>query len=69
MMMDWALAIVSLACGAAVVWVFRRTSDGAAVRNAVRQIVAHLLEFRLFFDEPALIRRRQAEEDQRQQRK
>lgn len=60
-MMDWALATVSMACGAAVVWVFKRTADATAVRNAARQIVAHLLEFRLFFDEPALILRAQAD--------
>lgn len=60
-MIDWGLAAVSLTCGAAVVWVFRRIADGAAVRQAARQIVAHLLEFRLFFDEPALILRAQAD--------
>lgn len=35
--------------------VFRRTSDGEAIRRAANRIQAHLLEFWLFVDEPALV--------------
>ena len=51
----WTLAPVSMLLGAALMWVFRRMTDGQAVRNAVNRIQAYLLEFWLFVDEPALI--------------
>jgi hypothetical protein len=41
--------------------VFRRAADLAAVRVAGKRILAHLAEFRLFFDEPLLIWRAQKE--------
>jgi hypothetical protein len=46
-------------CGVVAAWVFRRTTDLAALRSTIRQIQARLLEFRLFFDEPRLIWRAQ----------
>jgi hypothetical protein len=42
-------------------WVFRKTTDLAAVRAAGRRMLAHFTEFRLFFDEPWLIWRAQKE--------
>jgi hypothetical protein len=53
-----ALALVLLAgllSGLAGMWLFRRMSNGAQVRAAANLVIAHLLEFRLFSDEPALI--------------
>jgi hypothetical protein len=41
-------------------WIFTRIADLPALGRSVRRIVAHLLEFRLFFDEPVLILRAQA---------
>jgi len=50
---------VSVLAGIAMLLVFRRASDQAAVRRAKNQATAHLLEFRLFMDEPRLILRAQ----------
>lgn len=44
-----------LVSGAAGIWFFGRTTDAAKMRAAVNGVVAHLLEFRLFSDEPSLI--------------
>lgn len=40
-------------------WVFARFGDAGALRTATNRILAHLLEFRLFADEPRLIVRAQ----------
>ena len=53
------LAAVSLLCGAAACTVFSRYSNQAALRRGMGRIVAYLLEFRLFLDEPALVLRAQ----------
>ena len=53
------LAAVSMACGLLSAWVFSHTADMPALRATLRQIHAHFLEFRLFFDEPRLIWRAQ----------
>lgn len=45
--------------GIGVLWVFRRASDQPAIRRAKDLVTAHLLEFRLFMDEPRLILRAQ----------
>lgn len=36
-------------------WLFRRYSDRPALRLALNRSIAHILEFRLFIDEPRLI--------------
>lgn len=57
-----ALAIlvpISLLAGIGMLLVFRHASDQAAIRRAKRQVTAHLLEFRLFMDEPRLVLRAQ----------
>lgn len=41
-------------------WTLRRWSDPVKVRSAVNRIVAHLLELRLFGDEPLLVIRAQS---------
>jgi len=48
-------ALLGTLTGAAAIWLFRRTSDGAKIRAKVNQIQARLLEFWLFVDEPAAI--------------
>lgn len=51
----WTLAPAGLLLGAAAMWVFRKTADTAALGAAARRIQAHLIEFWLFADEPALV--------------
>jgi hypothetical protein len=58
-MVGLSLAAVSVACGLFALWIFGRTTDLAAVRSTIKRIQAHLLEFRLFYDEPRLIWRAQ----------
>lgn len=50
---------ISVLTGIGILLVFRRTSDQTAVRRAKSLVTAHLLEFRLFMDEPRLILRAQ----------
>lgn len=49
------LVLAGILSGAAAGWLIRKMCDGAAIRAAVNQIEAHLLEFRLFADEPSVI--------------
>ena len=49
------LAIISLLSGIALLWVFSRTVDPDKVRAARRLVWAHLMEIRLYTDEPLLI--------------
>ncbi len=53
------LVPVSILSGIGILLVFRHASDQAAVRRAKSVAQAHLLEFRLFMDEPRLILRAQ----------
>jgi hypothetical protein len=41
------------------VFVFRRLTDAVTLRSVVNRILAHLLEFRLFLDEPLIVLRAQ----------
>jgi hypothetical protein len=54
-----ALGLIGIACGLAMRWVLRRYTDRAALARAKSLVVAHLLEFRLFGDEPGLVLRAQ----------
>ena len=54
-MMSWSLAVVSLGCGLAIAWVFRRFTNRAAVRAAGKRLQARVLEMRLYSSEPALM--------------
>jgi hypothetical protein len=49
------LAIVAILTGVLTTFVIRRIADVAALRTVRKRIYAHLLEFRLFFDEPLLV--------------
>jgi hypothetical protein len=53
------LMIAGLLSGIASVLAFRHWSDAAKLRAATNVMLAHLMEFRLFADEPALIIRAQ----------
>jgi len=53
------LAAIGVACGVAASLVYHRTTDTRAVRATGRHMYAHLLEFRLFADDPVLIWRAQ----------
>jgi len=53
----FALAFVTAASTEVALLVFRRFSDRAAMGRAANRILAHLMEFGLFFDEPALVLR------------
>jgi hypothetical protein len=49
------LVPLSVLLGMAMLWVFRRTSNQAAIRKVKAELQAHLYEMRLFTDEPLLI--------------
>ena len=49
------LVPLSIGIGIAMLWVFRRTSDQDAMRRTKARLSAHLLEMRLFADEPLLV--------------
>jgi hypothetical protein len=58
-MIGLSLVAVSVAFGLFSLWVFQHTADLAAIRSTIKRVHAHLLEFRLFYDEPRLIWRAQ----------
>jgi hypothetical protein len=49
------LFLISAAAGVVLLWVFRKTSDQAAIRRTKKRLQAHLLEIRLYADDPAII--------------
>jgi hypothetical protein len=49
------LTVASVACGILFLWIFRRFSAQSALRDTKRKIQAHLLEFRLFNDDPLIL--------------
>ena len=53
------LGPISALIGIAMLWVFGRFSNQAAIRRAKARLQAHLYELRLFADEPSLIWRAQ----------
>ncbi|HEY3840930.1 MAG TPA: hypothetical protein VGL72_30375 [Bryobacteraceae bacterium] len=53
------LTMVAVVTGTVTAQVIRRMTDAAALRETLNRTQAHLLEFRLFFDEPRLIWRAQ----------
>jgi uncharacterized membrane protein (DUF106 family) len=61
----WAPPVVSLTLlsalvGIAMLWVFRKTSDQARLRAVKRKVYAHLLEMRVYSDDPRAIWRAQS---------
>lgn len=55
------LAVLSVLAGIAMLWLFARVSNQAAVAATKRRVYAHLLELRLFVDEPAMMWRAQGQ--------
>jgi len=55
----WTLIPVGVIYGLAAALVFRRCSDEVSVRRTVNRMMAHVMEFRLFLDSPALVIRAQ----------
>lgn len=53
------LALSGIAYGVFVALVFRRTTDPRELRRTLNKLLARILEFRLFLDEPGLIWRAQ----------
>ncbi len=53
------LAVISVAIGVAMLWVVGKTSNQAAIARAKKRMQAHLLEMRLYNDEPGLLLRAQ----------
>jgi hypothetical protein len=53
------LALISAAAGVAMLWVFQKTSNQAAIRRVKRLVQAHLLELRIYRDEPGVMWRAQ----------
>jgi hypothetical protein len=59
--MIWTLLPVAWIYGFAAELAFRRFADESLVRASINRMVAHVMEFRLFIDSPALIFRAQRE--------
>jgi hypothetical protein len=53
------IAPAGLLYGLIAAVIFRRTTDPRRIRQTVNHILAHIMEFRLFIDEPALVWRAQ----------
>ena len=49
------LALIAILAGVLTTFVIRRTTNAAALRESRNRLQAHLMEFRLFFGEPALV--------------
>jgi len=49
------LIVCAAVYGAIAAWLFRRTTNPQQLRLTVNRILAHIMEFRLFIDEPSLI--------------
>lgn len=57
----WGLTAIAIAAAIAMLWAFKHCSDQARIQLTKRKIRAHLLAFRLFTDEPAMIFRSQGQ--------
>ena len=53
------LLVVSVATGIGMLWIFRHTSDQTAIRKTKKKLQAHLLEMRLYADDPLVVWRAQ----------
>lgn len=49
------LAVISVLAGIGMLWVFGKTSKPARIRAVKRRVQAHLLEIRVFGEEPAVV--------------
>jgi hypothetical protein len=53
--MIWTVLPVSLIYGLAAALMFRRFSSQVSIRETINRMMAHVMEFRLFLDSPALV--------------
>src|SRR5205823_6565042 len=53
------LILISLIAGPAMLWVFKKTSNPPKIRAVKRLLMAHLLEMRIYRDEPGVVVRAQ----------
>src|SRR5689334_18163049 len=53
------LALISAAAGIGMLWVFQKVSNQDKIRAVKRRVQAHLLELRIYRDEPAVMWRAQ----------
>ncbi len=53
------LVIISVISGIGMLWVFQKTSNPARIKAVKRRVQAHLLELRVFGEEPAVVWRAQ----------
>ena len=60
------LTVVAAGVGAAMLWVFGRTSNQARMKQIKRRVQAGLLELRVFVDEPGVSLRAQKDAARRQ---
>lgn len=51
----WTLILISAVTGVAMLWVFGRLSSQKSIRQVKNRLKVHMLELRLFVDEPAII--------------
>lgn len=51
----WTLVLISAIAGVAMLWVFGRLSSQKSIKQVKNRLKAHMLELRLFVDEPAII--------------
>jgi len=49
------LFAISVATGIGLLWIFRKTSDQAAIRTTKKRLQARLLELRLYADDPRVV--------------
>ena len=49
------LALISAASGVGMLWMFRKGSNQERIRIVKRQVQAHLMELRIYGDEPAVV--------------
>lgn len=57
----WGLSVASALIGVGMLWVVGKTSNQAAIERAKKRMQAHLLEMRIYRDEPAVLMRAQAQ--------
>jgi len=54
-----ALIAISVLAGAAMLWIFKKNSNPGKIRAVKRLLMAHLLEMRIYRDEPGVVLRAQ----------
>src|ERR1017187_7527376 len=53
------LALISATAGVGMLWIFRHASNQTQIRIVKRRVQAHLMELRIYIDEPSVMWRAQ----------